>query len=57
MIGFKIRKEEAMEVLYERCCGLDVHKKTVMACVMITPPNGRVKKTRGLAAVSPVHAV
>lgn len=25
-----------MEVVYERCCGLDVHKKTVVACV-ITP--------------------
>ena len=34
-----------MEVLYERCCGLDVHKNTVVACMMITPPNGRVKKT------------
>ncbi|HEY4385827.1 MAG TPA: transposase, partial [Ktedonobacteraceae bacterium] len=34
-----------MEVLYERCCGLDVHKDTVVACVMITPPNGRAKKT------------
>ena len=32
-----------MEVLYERCCGLDVHKKTVVACVMITSPNGRVQ--------------
>ncbi|SRR5581483_7572809 len=38
-------REEAMEVLYERCCGLDVHKKTVVACVMITSPNGRVNKT------------
>lgn len=28
-----------MEVLYERCCGLDVHKKTVVACVM--GPEGR----------------
>jgi len=34
-----------MEVLYERCCGLDVHKKTVVACVMITSPNGRVQKS------------
>jgi transposase len=34
-----------MEVLYERCCGLDVHKNTVVACVMITPANGRVKKS------------
>ena len=25
-----------MEVLYPRCCGLDVHKKTVVACA-ITP--------------------
>lgn len=42
---FITRKEEAMEVLYERCCGLDVHKNTVVACVMITPATGRVKKT------------
>jgi hypothetical protein len=34
-----------MEVLYERCCGLDVHKKTVVACVMLTSPNGRVQKS------------
>jgi hypothetical protein len=25
-----------MQVIYERCCGLDVHKKTVVACVVIT---------------------
>lgn len=25
-----------MEVLYPRCCGLDVHKKTVVAC-LLTP--------------------
>lgn len=28
-----------MEVLYERCCGLDVHKKTVTACVITS--NGK----------------
>jgi hypothetical protein len=33
-----------MQVLYERCCGLDVHKKTVVACVLITSPNGQVQK-------------
>jgi transposase len=33
-----------MQVLYERCCGLDVHKKTVVACVLITLPNGQVQK-------------
>lgn len=24
-----------MDVVYERCCGLDVHKKTVVACVLM----------------------
>lgn len=34
-----------MQVVYERCCGLDVHKKTVVACVLITPPDGPVQRT------------
>jgi len=34
-----------MELLYERCCGLDIHKNTVVACVMITPPKGRMQKS------------
>jgi transposase len=29
-----------MDVLYERCCGLDVHKQTVVACVVV-PGTGR----------------
>lgn len=33
-----------MQVLYERCCGLDVHKETVVACVLLTQPNGRFEK-------------
>ena len=33
-----------MQVLYERCCGLDVHKKTVVACILITSPTGQVHK-------------
>ena len=24
-----------MEVVYERCCGLDVHKETVVACIVV----------------------
>lgn len=24
-----------MDVIYERCCGIDVHKKTVMACIIV----------------------
>src|SRR5438067_6071162 len=33
-----------MEVLYPCCCGLDVHKKTVVACLLTTEPNGKVQK-------------
>ncbi len=34
-----------MERLIERCCGLDVHKATVGACVRVTPrPGGEVKQ-------------
>ena len=32
-------EEVAMEVLYPRCAGLDVHKDTVVACVRcVSPP-------------------
>ena len=34
-----------MQVLYPRCSGLDLHKKTVVACVMISYPNGKVEKS------------
>ncbi|MGH2389190.1 MAG: IS110 family transposase, partial [Chloroflexota bacterium] len=29
-----------METVYARCCGLDVHKRTVVAC-LLTPGTGR----------------
>ena len=33
-----------MQVLYERCCGLDVHKVTVAACVVVPEPGGTPRK-------------
>src|ERR687883_1740731 len=33
-----------MDVLYPRCAGLDVHKKTVLACVLVTPERGAPHK-------------
>lgn len=33
-----------MQVVYRRCCGLDVHKKTVVACVLITQEDGTVER-------------
>jgi transposase len=49
-----------MQILYERCCGLDVHKDTVVACVMLSETHGKVKRevrtfattTAGLVALS-----
>ena len=29
-----------MEVVYERCCGLDVHKQSVVACRIAPGPTG-----------------
>jgi len=33
-----------MQVMHARCAGLDVHKKTVVACVLISLPNGKFDK-------------
>jgi transposase len=45
-----IFKESAMtsstdEVFHSRCCGLDVHKETVVACVRITEPGHKPQHT------------
>lgn len=32
-----------MQVLYPRCCGLDIHKKTVVACVLLTDADERLE--------------
>lgn len=34
-----------MQVLYPCCCGLDVHKKTVVACLLITDSAGHARQT------------
>jgi transposase len=33
-----------MQVMYERCAGIDVHKKTVVVCVLLTQTDGSVQK-------------
>jgi transposase len=32
-----------MDILYPHCCGIDVHKKSVMACVNTPDPNGATR--------------
>jgi transposase len=34
--------EEPMQVFHLRCCGLDVHKDSVVACVRLVDPSGRL---------------
>ena len=33
-----------MEAVVERCCGLDVHQATVVACVLAGPPGRKPRK-------------
>lgn len=33
-----------MHVVYARCCGMDVHKKNVVACVLLTQDDGSVQR-------------
>lgn len=35
-----------MKVLYERCAALDVHKKTVTACLVVPGPDGQPEKEK-----------
>jgi transposase len=34
-----------MEPILERCCGIDVHKKTIVACVMVGRADEKPHKT------------
>ena len=33
-----------MEEVLDRCCGLDVHKKTVAACMRVPGPDGKPRE-------------
>ena len=35
---------DGMRVLHERCCGLDIHKQFVVACLLTASPDGTVHK-------------
>ena len=35
-----------MEILYPRCCGLDVHKETVVACLRLVIAGKVMKQVR-----------
>jgi hypothetical protein len=33
-----------MNVVSARCCGLDVHQKSVVACILLTDQDGTVQR-------------
>lgn len=33
-----------MRIIYKRCCGLDVHKKVIVACLLILESDGELRK-------------
>jgi hypothetical protein len=33
-----------MQVMYKRCCGLDIHKKSIVACRVIPGPEGEWRR-------------
>jgi transposase len=44
-LGRELRlREVSMRVEHERCCGLDVHKETVVACVIVSDATGKALK-------------
>jgi len=43
-----------MDVIYPRCCGVDVHKREVVACLVTTGPNGVPSKViRAFGTMTP----
>jgi transposase len=43
-----------VDVVHARCCGLDVHKKSVVACVLITAGDGTVdRQVRTFSTMTP----
>jgi transposase len=43
-----------MEVIYPHCCGLDMHKREVVACVVSTEPDGTAcKEVRAFGTMTP----
>ena len=47
-----------MEVIYPRCCGVDVHKREVVACVVNTEPDETWRKeVRAFGTMTPDPAL
>src|SRR4051812_193175 len=48
------RRRNGMEVLYPRCCGVDVRKREVVVCALISGSDGMPSKTiRAFGTMTP----
>jgi transposase len=45
--------EEPMQIRYHRCCGIDVHKKMIVACLLIITAQGVQKETQTFSTLVP----
>jgi transposase len=45
-IGLATFAETVMEVLYPQCCGLDLHKSSITACVLLEQSRKTLKHIR-----------
>ena len=41
-----------MRIVYQRCCGMDVHKDSVTACVMLIDESGEWRSEKRKCALS-----
>jgi transposase len=44
LTGSRRGAREIIRVVHERCCGLDIHKRFVVACLLVTASEGTVHK-------------
>ena len=53
MLARPLKGASEMEVVHERCCGLDIHKKLIVACSIVPGSNGQPhKQVRSFGSMS-----
>ena len=45
--------KETMQIMYHRCCGIDVHKKMIVACLLIISAQGVQKEIQTFSTMVP----